>query len=328
MTLQQLRYLLGVVDSGLNITAAAERLFASQPGISKQLRQLEAELGVQLFTRRGKALVALTESGVSIVERARRILQEVQNIRALAGEVSGETEGELAIATTHTQARYVLPLIVKAFREEYPNVTLTLHQGTSEQIAELVEAGRVDIAIATDSLDLFGGMTILPCFRWRRIAIVPIDHELATQKASLDLAALARHPLVTYVFAASGESSFKRAFEARSLEPNIVFTARDADVIKTYVRVGMGVGVVAPMAYECDEDLAPIDLGDMLPVLTTWLGFRRDAVIKGYMARFAELFAPHLTERLVKQAHECETSAAVRSVVEHIELPERFRCGA
>lgn len=326
MTLQQLRYLLGVVDSGLNITAAAERLFASQPGISKQLRALEAELGLQLFTRRGKALAALTESGELIVKRSRRILQEVENIRALAGEASEETSGTLAIATTHTQARYVLPDVVKAFREHYPDVNLELHQGTSEQIAELVDAGRVDIAIATGSLDLFPGMTILPCFRWRRIALVPSNHELATSDAPFDLAALARYPLVTYVFAASGQSSFKRAFSEQGLEPNVVFTARDADVIKTYVRVGMGVGVLAPMAYECDDDLTPLDLGEMFPTLTTWLGVRRDAVIKGYMAKFAELFAPHLTARLITQAHACDTPAAAAALLSDITLPERFGC--
>lgn len=326
MTLQQLRYLIGVVDSGLNITAAAERLFASQPGISKQLRQLEAELGVQLFTRRGKSLAALTESGDQIVTRARRILQEVENIRSLAGEVSSEKSGTLAIATTHTQARYVLPDVIRAFRERYPEVSLELHQGTSEQIAELVDAGRVDVAIATGSLDLFPGMTVLPCFRWRRIALVPKDHALAQAEEALSVATLAEHPLVTYVFAASGESSFKRAFSAQGLEPNVVFTARDADVIKTYVRVGMGVGVVAPMAYECDDDLVPLDVDDSFGVLTTWLGFRRDAVIKGYMAEFATLFAPHLTAQRIKTAHECESPDAVSRLFDQITLPERFGC--
>ncbi|MEO1573664.1 MAG: LysR substrate-binding domain-containing protein [Pseudomonadota bacterium] len=327
MTLQQLRYLLGVVDNGLNITAAAERLFASQPGISKQLRQLEAELGVQLFTRRGKTLAALTESGEQIVARARRIVQEVENIRSLAGEVKSETTGTLSLATTHTQARYVLPQVIKAFRERYPDVSLELHQGTSEQIAELVDAGRVDIAIATGSLDLFPGLTLLPCFHWRRIALVPNEHPLAQPEKPIDLDTLATHDLVTYVFAASGESSFKRAFAAKSLTPNVVFTARDADVIKTYVRVGMGVGVVAPMAYECDEDLTALDLGEAFPTLTTWLGFRRDAVIKGYMAEFATLFAPHLTARLIKDAHECESPAAVERLFDEIELPERYACG-
>lgn len=326
MTLQQLRFLLGVVDSGLNITAAAERLHTSQPGISKQIKQLEAELGVQLFTRHGKLLSAITPSGEQIVERARRILREVENIRTLASEVSDEQTGTLAIATTHTQARYVLPDVIKAFRERYPEVSLELHQGTSEQIAELIDANRVDVAIATGSLNLFGAMTILPCFHWRRVALVPSDHELARSTAPFDLPTLARYPLVTYVFAASGESSFKRAFAAEGLEPNIVFTARDADVIKTYVRVGMGVGVVAPMAYECEKDLVALDLQDLFPRLTTWLGFRRDAVIKRYMADFAKLFAPHLTDRLIKQAHEQETAAAVEQVLSGIDLPERFGC--
>ena len=328
MTLQQLRFLLGVVDNGLNITAAAERLFASQPGISKQLKQLEQELGVQLFTRHGKALSALTPSGEQIVARARRIMSEVENIRTLADETTGEQTGTLSIATTHTQARYVLPDVIKAFRARYPDVNLELHQGTSEQIAELVDANRVDVAIATGSQHLFPGMTILPCFHWRRIALVPEDHELATEKKGFDLSRLASYPLVTYVFAASGESSFKKAFEQQGLEPDVVFTARDADVIKTYVRVGLGVGVIAPMAFECNDhnDLVALDLGDLFPQLTTWLGFRRDAVVRTYMADFAALVAPHLTARLIRQAHELENQSDVDQLLQNLELPERFGC--
>lgn len=328
MTLQQLRFLIGVVDSGLNITAAAERLFASQPGISRQIKQLEQELGVQLFTRRGKALAAITPSGEEIVERSRRILREVENIRSLAGEVSSEQSGTLSIATTHTQARYVLPDVIKAFRERYPDVNLELHQGTSEQIAELVEENRVDIAIATGSRELFPGLTLMPCFRWRRIALVPKQHDLAATEGSIDLDTLARFPLVTYVFAASGQSSFKTAFIEQSLEPDVVFTARDADVIKTYVRVGLGVGVIAPMAFECDDasDLVAINLGDSFPTLTTWLGIRRDTVIKKYMAEFATLFAPHLNARLIKTAHEQERQAGVDELLAEIVLEERYGC--
>lgn len=328
MTLQQLRFLLGVVDNGLNMTTAAERLHASQPGISKQLKQLEQELGVLLFTRRGKALAGLTSSGQEIVARARRIMSEVENIRSLADEMSAEQSGTLSIATTHTQARYVLPNVIRAFRERYPRVNLELHQGTSEQIAELVDAGRVDIAIATGSRQLFPGLTILPCFHWRRIALVPRDHELATSNEELSLQRLAGFPLVTYVFAASGDSSFKAAFADSGLEPDIVFTARDADVIKTYVRVGLGVGVIAPMAFEASDrdDLVAIDLGDLLPRVTTWLGVRRDAVVRGYMAEFAALVAPHLSARLMRQAHELEQQADVDLLMRDLPLAERFAC--
>ena len=212
MTLQQLRYLLGIADSGLNITAAADRLYTSQPGISKQLKLLEQELGIQLFTRKGKSLAAITPAGHEVIARARRILREVQNIRSLASDMSQEQEGTLSIATTHTQARYVLPEVIKEFRLRYPKVNLELHQGTSEQIAELVAANRVDFAIATGAHDLFPDLVLLPCYDWDRIVLVPAAHELASAKEPLSVDVLARYPLVTYVFSLTGESSFKKAF--------------------------------------------------------------------------------------------------------------------
>ncbi len=257
MTLQQLKYLVAIADSGLNITAAAERLYTSQPGISKQLKLLEQELGVQLFTRKGKSLAAITPAGRDVIARARRIMREAENIRNLASDLSGEQEGTLSIGTTHTQARHVLPDVIKEFRERYPKINLELHQGTSEQIAELVAANRVDFAIATGSRQLFPGLVLLPCFRWDRIILVPNGHPLTEVKEGgvqrLTLPVLAGYPLVTYVFGTTGESSLKKAFAEQGLEPNVVFTARDADIIKTYVRMGMGVGIVAPMAYECQD---------------------------------------------------------------------------
>ena len=198
MTLQQLRYLLAIADSGLNITAASERLYTSQPGISKQLKLLEQELKVQLFTRKGKSLAAITPAGRDVIARARKIMHEVQNIRSLASDLSGEEEGTLSIATTHTQARYVLPEIIRTFRQRYPKVNLELHQGTSEQIAELVANDAVDFAIATSSQNLFPGLVLLPCFHWDRIVLVPKGHELADKEGQLDLPRLANHPLVTY----------------------------------------------------------------------------------------------------------------------------------
>ena len=329
MTLQQLRYLLAIADSGLNITAAAERLYTSQPGISKQLKLLEQELGVQLFTRKGKSLAAITPAGRDVIGRARKIMREVDNIRSLASNISGEEEGTLAIATTHTQARYVLPETIREFRERHPKVSLELHQGTSEQIAELVSANRVDFAIATGSRGLFPGLVLLPCYHWNRIVLVPKDHPLAVEERKPDLQTLARYPLVTYVFSLTGESSFKRAFGDHGLEPNVVFTARDADVIKTYVRMGMGVGVVAAMAYECtdEKDMKALDAHGLFPRLTTWLGFRRDSVLRGYMIDFIGLFAPHLTPELIRDVGELETQAEVDKRCADIALPIRGGCG-
>ena len=328
MTLQQLRYLLGIADSGLNITAAAERLYTSQPGISKQLKLLEQELGIQLFTRKGKSLAAITPAGHEVIARARRILREVENIRSLASDMSQQQEGTLSIATTHTQARYLLPDVVREFRNRYPKVSLELHQGTSEQIAELVAANRVDFAIATGSQQLFPELVLLPCYQWDRIVLVPKGHELAGLKESLTIATLARFPLVTYVFSLTGESSFKKAFAAEGLEPDVVFTARDADIIKTYVRMGMGVGVVAAMAWECQDkdDLVALDAAGLFPRVTTWIGYRRDSVLRGYMVDFAQLFAAHLLPELTQRAANLETQEEVDKLFAEIDLPLRGGC--
>jgi LysR family cys regulon transcriptional activator len=324
MTLQQLKYLVAIADSGLNITAAAERLYTSQPGISKQLKLLEGELGVQLFTRKGKSLAAITPAGRDVIGRARRIMREVENIRNLASDLSGEQEGTLSIATTHTQARYVLPEVIKRFRERYPKISLELHQGTAEQIAELVGANRVDFAIATGSRQLFSNLVLLPCFRWDRIVVVPKGHPLTGEKP-LDLVKLSGYPLVTYVFSLTGESSFKRAFGEHGLEPNVVFTARDADIIKTYVRMGLGVGIVASMAFEeqDEQDLVAIPATGLFPQVTTWLGFRRDSVLRRYMVDFIGLFAPHLDAHLMRQVLQLGAQAEVDQLLAGIELPLR-----
>jgi LysR family cys regulon transcriptional activator len=327
MTLQQLKYLVAIADSGLNITAAAERLYTSQPGISKQLKLLEQELGVQLFTRKGKSLTAITPAGRDVIGRARRIMREVENIRSLAGDMAGEQEGTLAIATTHTQARYVLPDVIREFREAYPRISLELQQGTSEQIAELVAANRADFAIATGSRHLFPNLVLLPCYRWDRIVLVPKGHPLTTVR-TLDLQTLAEYPLVTYVFSATGESSLKKAFGEQGLEPNVVFTARDADIIKTYVRMGMGVGIVAPMAFACDDarDLVALDAAGLFPRVTTWLGFRRDSVLRKYMVDFVALFAAHLTPAVTRRAAQLATQAEVDALFDESELPLRGPC--
>jgi LysR family cys regulon transcriptional activator len=328
MTLKQLKYLLGIVDNGLNITSAAERLYTSQPGISKQLKQLEAELGMQLFTRKGKSLSAITPGGREVIDRARKIVREAANITSLARDLTGEQEGTLSIATTHTQARYVLPDVIYEFSERYPKIDLELHQGTSEQIAELVNAHQVDFAIATGSKKLFANLTLLPIYHWNRITLVPNDHSLAKETKSVDLKMLSAYPLVTYVFSLTGESSFKRAFQDEGLEPRVAFTARDADIIKTYVRMGMGVGVIASMAYECQDqgDLTAIDAKDLFPQVTTWLGFPKDIVLRRYMVDFVNLFAPHYSLRLITDAAALETQEDVDELLKDIKLPVRGGC--
>ncbi|HEY5641450.1 MAG TPA: HTH-type transcriptional regulator CysB [Woeseiaceae bacterium] len=329
MKLQQLKYLLAIVDNGLNITAAADKLYTSQPGVSKQLKLLEEELGIQLFTRKGKSLEAITPGGERIVERARVILREVENIRTLAAETFEEEEGSLSIATTHTQARYVLPDVIGEFRERFPKIGLNLHQGTSEQIADMVDNDRVDFAIATGSANLFSRLLLVPSYRWNRAIIVPKDHELARLERPITLHDLARFPLVSYVFSFSGESSLKRAFADEGLEPDVVFTARDADVIKTYVRMGLGVGIVASMAADCSDrdDLQVIGADGLFPQSMTWIGFRKDAVLRRYMVEFMRLFAPHLSAQQIEGVRRAASQAEIDTLLAGVEPPLWRGCG-
>jgi len=328
MTLQQLRYLLGIVDNGLNITAAAETLHTSQPGISRQLKQLEREIGITIFSRKGKSLVSLTPAGRNIVKLARRIVQDVDNIRSLGQDMAAEEEGSLSIGTTPTQARYVLPEILSQFHERYPRVNIELHQGTSEQIAALVAENRIDFAIATDSRELFPELNLLPCFHWDRIVLTTHNHPLSQQSVSLTLEALSKFPLVTYVFSTVKESSFLRSFSAENIEPNVVLTARDADVIKTHVRMGMGVGIIAPMALQCEEldQLVAIDAEGLFPTVTTWLGFPRDKVLRQYMKDFVGMFAPHWPSELIELACSAETQIIVDKLAASLSLPTRTGC--
>ncbi len=328
MKLQQLRYLLAIVDNGLNITAAAERLYTSQPGVSKQLKLLEEELGLQLFSRKGKSLGGITSAGEQVIERARVIMQEVENIRSLASDYYQEEEGSLSIATTHTQARYVLPQIIGEFRKRFPKVNLNLHQGTSEQIADMVGANDIDFAIATGSKDLFSDLLLVPSYHWNRSIIVPIGHALTKLDHKITLHDLAKFPLVTYVFSFGGQSSLKRAFADKGLEPDVVFTARDADVIKTYVRMGLGVGIVASMAADCDDkrDLQTVEADGLFPRSTTWIGFRRDSVLRRYMIDFVELFAPHVTARKLDDVRRARTQNEIDILFDDVDLPVRGGC--
>jgi LysR family cys regulon transcriptional activator len=323
MKLHQLRYLAAVAQSGLNITAAAQKLHTSQPGVSKQIKLLEDELGFQIFVREGRNLTRITPAGVQVIERALKILQEAQSIRDLSTELRDEGRGSLSIGTTHTQARYVLPSVIREFLTRYPQVRLNLHQGTSEQIAEMVASDRIDCAIATGSEQLFGDLTLLPCYRWHRTVIVPRSHPLA-DGGRLTFKALAAYPLITYTFSFTGPSSLHEAFARAGMVPNIAITARDADVIETYVRLGLGVGIVAHMAIdENDPDLKAIDAGHLFAAHTTWIGFRRGTLLRKYMYEFAQLLAPHLDRRLVERAHRASSPEEVREMFAEVELPER-----
>jgi LysR family cys regulon transcriptional activator len=323
MKLHQLRYLAAVAQSGLNITAAAQKLHTSQPGVSKQIKLLEDELGFQIFVREGRNLTRITPAGVQVIERALKILQEAQSIRDLSTELRDEGRGSLSIGTTHTQARYVLPSVIREFLTRYPQVRLNLHQGTSEQIAEMVASDRIDCAIATGSEQLFGDLTLLPCYRWHRTVIVPRSHPLA-DGGRLTFKALAAYPLITYTFSFTGPSSLHEAFARAGMVPNIAITARDADVIETYVRLGLGVGIVAHMAIdENDPDLKAIDAGHLFAAHTTWIGFRRGTLLRKYMYEFAQLLAPHLDRRLIERAHRANSPEEVREMFAEVELPER-----
>ena len=323
MKLQQLRYLVAIAQYGLNISVAAEKLYTSQPGVSKQIKLLEDELGVQLFNRNGKHLTHVTPVGRQIIERAETMLREVENIQALADEFKDDRRGALSLATTHTQAKYALPHIISTFRARYPEVTLHIHQGAPEQIAEMAVSGQVDFAIATEAIELFEDLTMLPCYSWNRCILVTPDHPLA-QLDKLTLEDVAAYPIVTYVFGFTGRSQLDTAFEAINLKPNVVFTAVDSDVIKTYVSLGFGVGIVARMAYnpEVDSGLVALDAGHLFESSMTKIGFRQNIFLRGYMYDFIELFAPHLDMRTVDQATHMDSKEEIDQLFTGISLPE------
>lgn len=303
MKLQQLRYLREVARQGLNVSEAAERLHTSQPGVSKQIRLLEEELGVEIFVRHGKRLLEITEPGRVVVGIAERILEDAENLRRVGQDFAGEARGSLAIATTHTQARYALPAVVEQFVKLYPRVSLSLRQGSPSQLCEQVISGDADLVIATEAIAEYRELVMLPCYQWNRCVITLPGHPLLSDP-SLTLEALATHPIVTYDFAFTGRSQVNKAFEARGLIPNVVLTAIDSDVIKTYVRLGLGVGIIARMAFDQDQDrdLRALDASHLFESSTTRIGIRRGAYLRGYAYDFIRLFAPHLARDVVERA--------------------------
>jgi LysR family cys regulon transcriptional activator len=324
MKLQQLRYIWEVSQHGLNVSATAESLLTSQPGISKQMRLLEGELGVPIFARNGKHLTSATPAGEEILRVAGEILDRVNQIRGIADEYCDPKKGVLSIATTHTQARYALPSIVETFIRQYPQVTLTIHQGTPNQISDLAAKGVADIAIATEALELYDNLVMLPCYRWNRCVLVRRDHSLAETK-KLNLEQIAAFPIVTYVFGFTGRSRLDEAFDSAGLDPRVVLTAVDADVIKTYVRSGLGIGIIAKMAYdqEADKDLVALDAGHLFGESLTHIGIRRDKFLRGYMYDFMELFAPHLSQELIHRAMNLQNKQDVARLFEDYEIPAK-----
>ncbi|MCW5595848.1 MAG: HTH-type transcriptional regulator CysB [Rhodocyclaceae bacterium] len=303
MNLQQLRYVFEVARSGLNVSEAAAVLHTSQPGVSKQIRLLEEELGVDVFVRQGRRLTAVTDPGREVLKIAERLLRDIDNLRSVGEEFGAEESGTLTLATTHTQARYVLPPIIGEFLKRHPNVRVNLRQGSPAEVCERVLAGTADLAIATEAIGEQDDLLMLPCYQWNRCVIARPDHPILKAKP-LTLEAIAQYPIVTYDFAFTGRSQINKAFAARGLTPNVVLTAIDADIIKTYVALGLGIGIVATMAFDpkADRNLRAVDAAHLFESATTRIGVRRNAWLRGFTYGFIELFAPHLTRKMVMAA--------------------------
>lgn len=312
MKLQQLRFLVEVVDSGLNVTVAAERLFTSQPGVSKQVRQLEQELGVTVFERNGKRFTGITPAGVQVIQAARRVLLETDNLKRIAEESRDESTGTLTVATTHTQARYVLPRVVAEFTRRFPRVKLSIREGDPHRVAETVLRGEADIGVATEALALAAGIVTLPAYSWHHRIIAPLDHEIL--KVPPLLKTLADYPLITYDPAFSGRSRIDEAFKRAGLKPNIVLTAVDSDVIKTYVSLGLGVGIIAEQAYDPlrDTALGSLDARPLFGANVTRVGLRRGIISRKFALAFLEILSPQLSASAV--------TAAIREVGESYDI--------
>ena len=323
MKLQQLRYIAEVVKHNLNVSSTAENLYTSQPGISKQVRMLEDELGIQIFGRSGKHLTHVTPAGQQVIDIANDILSKVDSIKKVSEEYTKPNQGELNIATTDTQARYALPQIIREFIKRYPKVNLHMHQGTPSQISEQAARGDADFAIATEAMHLYTDLIMLPCYHWNRSIVVTRDHPLATQSGKISIEDLAEHPLVTYVFGFDKASEIEKSFKRADLDPRVVFSATSADVLKTYVRLGLGVGVIASMAIDpaVDKDLVAIDGSHLFAHSTTKIGFRRGSFLRSYMYDFMRHFAPHLTRDVVEKAVALRDQQLIDEMFADISLP-------
>jgi LysR family cys regulon transcriptional activator len=300
MKLQQLKYICEVVKQDLNLSKAAAELYTSQPGVSKQIKALEDELGVDIFIRHGKRFTGITDPGRAIIQKAQAALTDLNSLRNISNEFTNETSGSLKIATTHTQARYALPLVIKQFREKFPNVKLSLYQGSPTQISQMTSSGEADIAIATEAISLEKDLALLPCYQWNRCILTPPKHPLLRSKR-VSLEEISEFPIITYDFAFTGRSKINQAFEEKGLKPDVILTAIDADVIKTYVELELGIGIVAMMAYDPARDtkIRALDASHLFEASTTRIGLRKNSYIRGYVYEFISIFAPHLDKKVV-----------------------------
>ncbi len=312
MNFQQLRAVRVAIRCGFNLTDAAGVLHTSQPGISRQIRELEDELGIEIFVRAGKRLTGLTPPGEAVLPIVERLLLEADNLKRVGDDFNAQSIGRLSIAATHSQARYALPTVVRDFREVYPDVTLLLHQGSPKQVAEMLLSGEADIGVATEALAHYESLVALPCYRWTHSVVVPPGHELLSIEGPITLAQLARHPIITYEAGYTGRAHIDDAFTKAGLQPNIVLSAMDADVIKTYVELGMGVGIVASIAFDTERDrtLHALDARHLFEINLTRLAIRRGTWLRGYVYAFIEAFAPTLSRSVVERALAGDTSAA------------------
>jgi LysR family cys regulon transcriptional activator len=303
MKLQQLRFFNAICQHRLNVTAAARALYTSQPGVSRQMRLFEDELGLSLFARAGKTLISLTPAGEEILIRSQKVLKEIDNIKAISQDLTKVTKGVLNIATTHTQARYVLPPIIKSFHARFPDVKVNLHQSTSLENVKSTLTGETDFTIATGDTENSKGLVKLDCFKWQRLIVVPKNHPLANEK-NISIQQLAKYPLVVYKYDDQDNSSLVQTFVKAGIDFKIVFTARDSDIIKTYVRSDLGVGIIASMAYDkgIDNDLVAIQTNEILPLCSTWVAFHPSLFLRQFMKEFISLFAPHVSKEQIDEA--------------------------
>lgn len=302
MNLHQLRFVREAVRQNYNLTEAAKALFTSQPGVSKAIIELEEELGVDIFTRHGKRIRGLTEPGRAVLKSVELIMQEIDGLKRIGNEFAAHDSGSFTIATTHTQARYSLPKVVQAFTQKFPKVRLSLLQGNPKQVADMVLLGQADLAIATESIANVDGLISLPCYQWEHLLVVPPDHPLLKSK-SVTLEEIATFPLITYGGAFTGRKKIDHAFGLRNLKPDVLLEAIDADVIKTYVELGLGVGIIAGMAFDAERDrnLRAIPVGHLFGTNVSRLALKQGAYLRSYVFTFIELLAPTLNRKLVEQ---------------------------
>ena len=303
MNLHQFRFVQEAVRRNLNLTEAAKALHTSQPGVSKAIIELEGELGIEIFARHGKRLKRVTEPGQHVLQSIELIMREVSNLKRIGEQYSAQDSGTLSIATTHTQARYVLPPSVAKLREAYPKVNVSLHQTTPDQVARMVIDEVADIGMATESLADYPELVTLPCYEWQHVLVLPPGHPLA-QNERIGLDDIAHEPLITYHPSFTGRAKIDAAFAARRLQPRIALEAIDSDVIKTYVRLGLGVGIVAEMAVKGDlaGDLLVRPVGHLFGQSVARVAFKRGAYLRNFVYRFAELLSDRLTRDLVERA--------------------------